>query len=158
VASAVPGASVAHRRFADMRYQGQGYEIRVPVEDGSDGWPRSLLASFDDVYRALYERPGPPVPLEMVNLRVVSSGPRPALTLSRATSQNGRAPVSTRPAWFPEAGGYVETAVHDRYALPLGALIEGPAIVEERESTFVIPPGAHCTMSADGSLVVGFAK
>jgi N-methylhydantoinase A len=158
VASAVPGASVAHRRFADMRYQGQGYEIRVPVEDGSDDWPRPLLESFDDVYRALYERPGPPVPLEMVNLRVVSSGPRPALTLFRATSQNGRAPVRTRPAWFPEAGGYVETAVHDRYALPLGALIEGPAIIEERESTFVIPPAAHCTMSADGSLVVGFAK
>jgi N-methylhydantoinase A len=48
--------------------------------------------------------------------------------------------------------------VYDRYALPLGASIEGPAIVEERESTFVIPPAARCTVAANGSLVVELAQ
>jgi N-methylhydantoinase A len=156
--SAVSQESVAHRRFADMRYQGQGYDIRVPVGGVAEDWPRPLLASFDEVYRTLYERPGPPVPLEVVNLRVVSSGPRPALTLTRTAARNGRPPSSTRRAWFPEAGGYVDTAVYDRYALSVGAAIEGPAIVEERESTFVIPPAARCTMAGDGSLVVELAR
>jgi N-methylhydantoinase A len=46
--------------------------------------------------------------------------------------------------------------VHDRYALRPGLPVAGPAIVEERESTFVIPPGARCAVAEDGSLVVEF--
>ena len=59
-----------------------------------------------------------------------------------------------RPVWFREAGGFVETDVHDRYAMQPGVPVAGPAIVEERESTFVVPPGARCAVAADGSLNV----
>jgi N-methylhydantoinase A len=51
---------------------------------------------------------------------------------------------TTRRAWFAEAAGWVDTPVYDRYALTPGAVFEGPAIVEERESTAVIGPGARC--------------
>ncbi|MEO9177302.1 MAG: hydantoinase/oxoprolinase family protein, partial [Gaiellales bacterium] len=159
VGSGVPADAVSHRRFADLRHEGQGYEIRVPVAAGADDFPGSMLAAFDEVYRTLYERPGPHVPVEAVNWRVVSSGPRPAFELTRKAEPGaGETRKGGRPVWFPEAGGYVETEVHDRYAMQPGRSLEGPVIVEEHESTFVVPPGARCAVSADGSLVVEFVR
>jgi N-methylhydantoinase A len=158
-ASGVAEANVMHRRFADLRHEGQGYEIRVPVTASADDFPASILRAFDEVYRALYERPGPHVPVEAVNWRVVSTGPRPAFELSRTPEAAGGATLKgRRPVWFPEGRGYVETDVHDRYAMAAGLSVDGPAIVEERESTLVVPPGARCTVSTDGSLRVEFDR
>ncbi len=157
--SGVAEADVTHRRFADLRHEGQGYEIRVPVTASADDFPSSILRAFDEVYRALYERPGPHVPVEAVNWRVVSTGPRPAFELSRTPDAAGGATLKgRRPVWFPEERAYVETDVHDRYAMAARLSVDGPAIVEERESTLVVPPGARCTVSTDGSLVVEFDR
>jgi len=60
---------------------------------------------------------------------------------------------ATRKAYFPEAAGYVDTPVYDRDGLGAGARLSGPAIVEERESTTVIGPGAVVTVDAHRSLV-----
>ncbi|WP_037306765.1 hydantoinase/oxoprolinase family protein [Amycolatopsis orientalis] len=151
--SGVDGAQVTHRRIAEMRYSGQGYEIRVPVEKGN--WPESLLDAFTDAYRTLYRRTGPDVAIEVLNWRVVSSGPAPDVTLKLAgTMAEGDARKGSRPAYFPAAGGFVDTAVFDRYRLKAGDRVEGPAIVEERESTVVVPPGARCVVGEDASLVV----
>ncbi|RSM49548.1 hydantoinase/oxoprolinase family protein [Amycolatopsis balhimycina DSM 5908] len=146
-------SEVTHRRIAEMRYAGQGYEIRVPVRGGS--WPDALLDEFTRTYRALYRRTGPEVGVEVLNWRVVSSGPKPVVTL-RLTSANasGDAGKGTRKAYFPSAGGFVDTAIFDRYRLEPGVRVSGPAVVEERESTVVIPPGAHCVVRSDGALEV----
>jgi N-methylhydantoinase A len=60
---------------------------------------------------------------------------------------------TTRRAWFIEAAGWIDTPVYDRYALGPGATFSGPAIVEERESTAVIGPGATCRVD-DGLTIV----
>jgi N-methylhydantoinase A len=143
---------VTHRRIAEMRYAGQGYEIRVPVHGGS--WPDALIGEFTRTYRALYRRTGPDVGVEVLNWRVVSSGPKPAVTLRLTSASSGEARKGTRQAWFPSAGGFVDTAVFDRYRLAPGARVDGPAIVEERESTVVVPPGASCVVRSDGALEV----
>ncbi|MEU0793549.1 hydantoinase/oxoprolinase family protein [Amycolatopsis sp. NPDC005961] len=144
---------VTHRRVAEMRYAGQGYEIRVPVRGGR--WPDALIDEFTATYRALYRRTGPEVGVEVLNWRVVSSGPKPDVTL-RLTTQatGGDARKGTREAYFPSAGGFVDTAVFDRYLLTPGERVAGPAIVEERESTVVVPPGAHCVVRGDAALEV----
>jgi N-methylhydantoinase A len=59
-----------------------------------------------------------------------------------------------RRAWFAEVAGWVETPVYDRYALGPEATFEGPAIVEERESTAVIGPGARCRVDEGLTIVV----
>ncbi|MFI5587833.1 hydantoinase/oxoprolinase family protein [Amycolatopsis sp. NPDC051758] len=144
---------VTHRRIAEMRYSGQGYEIRVPVHGGS--WPDTLINEFTATYRALYRRTGPAVGVEVLNWRVVSSGPAPDVTLRLAASESpGDVHKGTRKAYFPSAGGFVDTAVFDRYRLKPGDRVDGPAIVEERESTVVVPPGAHCVVRADAGLEV----
>ncbi|WP_328449432.1 hydantoinase/oxoprolinase family protein [Amycolatopsis sp. NBC_00438] len=144
---------VTHRRIAEMRYAGQGYEIRVPVHDGS--WPDTLIDEFTRTYRALYRRSGPEVGVEVLNWRVVSSGPAPDVTLRLAGREtSGAARKGTRKAYFPSAGGFADTAVFDRYRLEPGVRVDGPAIVEERESTVVVPPGAHCVVREDAALEV----
>ncbi|MFJ9780591.1 hydantoinase/oxoprolinase family protein [Amycolatopsis sp. NPDC101161] len=148
------GASeVTHRRIAEMRYAGQGYEIRVPVRGGD--WPQTLIEEFTRTYRALYQRSGPEVGVEVLNWRVVSSGPAPDVTLRlKVPAKSGNARKGTRKAYFPAAGGFVDTAVFDRYLLTPGERVDGPAIVEERESTVVVPPGAHCVVREDAALEV----
>ncbi|MGW5741128.1 hydantoinase/oxoprolinase family protein [Amycolatopsis sp. NPDC003861] len=143
---------VTHRRVAEMRYAGQGYEIRVPVHDGP--WPGTLIDEFTSTYRALYRRTGPEVGVEVLNWRVVSSGPKPAVKLRLTSASSGEARKGTRQAYFPSAGGFVDTAVFDRYRLEPGTRVGGPAIVEERESTVVVPPGASCVVRDDGALEV----
>jgi N-methylhydantoinase A len=102
----------------------------------------------------LYQRAGPDVSVEVLNWRVVSSGPIPEVMLRLGNGTEGVARKGSRPAYFPAAGGFVDTAVFDRYRLKPGESLEGPAIVEDRESTVVVPPGATCAVREDSSLVV----
>jgi N-methylhydantoinase A len=154
--SGLAAKNITYQRTADMRYVGQGHEVSVKLPDGELG-PRSLTqitSAFEETYKTLYGRKGPDVPLEIINWRVVASGPRPAMNL-RLPRDDGRrdgARKGTRRAYFPECGGYVDTAVFDRYALQPAMTFKGPAIVEEKESTLII--GAAGRAVVDDSLNV----
>jgi len=66
----------------------------------------------------------------------------------------GTSVKTRRRAWFAEANGWVDTPVYDRYTLGPGTTFDGPAIVEERESTAIIGPGAHCRVDDGRTIVV----
>ena len=147
---------ITYQRTADMRYVGQGHEVSVRLPDGKLGASDlpSVVAEFERTYQALYGRKGPDVALEVINWRVIASGPRPDMNfkLPRQASSSGDARKGTRQAYFPEGGGYIETAVYDRYALQPSMSFIGPAIVEERESTLII--GANARARVDERLNV----
>ena len=153
----VPDAEVTVRRSAEMRYFGQGHEVDVEVPPGllTEASLAPITSSFETAYRLLYSRTPMGVPLEALNWRAVISGPPPDLTITSGL-ETGAATSPTakkhRAAYFPEAG-YVETPVYDRYRLDPGARLAGPAIVEERESTTVIGPGALISVDAHRNLV-----
>jgi N-methylhydantoinase A len=154
----VPDGEVTVRRSAEMRYFGQGHEVDVEIPSrtlGADSLP-TITASFEAAYRLLYSRTPMGVPLEALNWRAVVSGPPPDLTITSGLG-SGAATAPTakkhRAAYFPETGGYVETPVYDRYGLQPGARLASPAIVEERESTTVIGPGALISVDAHRNLV-----
>ncbi|MBM4261996.1 MAG: hydantoinase/oxoprolinase family protein [Deltaproteobacteria bacterium] len=158
--SGLSAREISYSRTADMRYIGQGHEVSVPLPGGALG-PESLApiqSVFEDVYRGLYGRKGPDVPLEVINWRVVASGPRPEmnLRLARENSRKADARKGSRRAYFPERGGYIETAVYDRYALPPGAEFNGPAIVEERESTLIMGARGHARVDEKLNIFVEF--
>ncbi len=145
----VDATDITIRRTAEMRYTGQGHEVEVEVPAGtlSVASLATITANFEAAYRALYSRTPLGVPIEALNFRVVVSGPVPEISVSGPKSgapaaRVALAPKSTREAYFPEARGYVDTPVYDRYALQPGAAFQGPAIIEERESTTVAGPGA----------------
>ncbi|MEK7714853.1 MAG: hydantoinase/oxoprolinase family protein, partial [candidate division NC10 bacterium] len=94
-------------------------------------------------------------PVEIVTWKLSAVGGSPQIALAKASGKSSAAvPKGTRRAYFPEARGYVDTPVYDRYTLAAGMRIEGPAIVVERESTTVLPPGAAATVDAYASLIV----
>jgi N-methylhydantoinase A len=140
--SGLSAEQISYKRSADIRYVGQGHEVAVMLPDGvlSAEHLSRVSKLFNDAYRALYGREGPDVPLEVINWRVVASGPRPELNLKLPTNRRreGNARRGFRRAYFPEPGEYVETAVYDRYALDVGMEFIGPGIVEERESTLIV--------------------
>jgi N-methylhydantoinase A len=155
----VPEEAMTVTRSADMRYLHQGFEINVPARSGrlgADDIPR-LQANFDREYERMYKRLNPDVDVEALNWRVIVAGPRPTIQVQQtdgrtATSEPTR--KGERPAYFPETSGYLQCPIYDRYQLAPGMRFQGPAIVEERESTVVVGPGARVEVDAYRNVVV----
>ncbi|MSO77868.1 MAG: hydantoinase/oxoprolinase family protein [Alphaproteobacteria bacterium] len=144
-------------RLADIRYVGQGFEVVTPLPAGpyAAASEAPILAAFETAYRRIFTRTPPGVPVEVVNVRIAmraASGDG-ALTLANATGGGGGL-KGRRQAYFHEAAGFVDTPVYDRYRLQAGDTLNGPAVVEERESTLVLPPGATARVGESGSIVV----
>ena len=159
--SGLSAKEIRYQRTADMRYVGQGHEVSVRLPNGvldEQHVPR-ITAEFEETYRGLYGRKGPDVALEIINWRVVASGPRPQMNLQlpRRTSDRGDARKGTRRAYFPEFSGFVETAVYDRYAFQPGVEFTGPAIVEERESTLIVGPRGRARVDENLNVIVEFS-
>jgi len=153
--SAVAGDAMV-ARSADARYVGQGYEVTVPIPRGRlDGAALARVqASFHEVYAARYGYANPAEPVEVVTwkLSAVGGSPRIALAKAGARAADLRR-KATRRAYFPEARGYTDTPVYDRYELAAGTSLTGPAIVEERESTTVLPPRVTATVDEYANLI-----
>jgi len=153
--SAVAG-DVTVMRSADARYVGQGYEVTVPVPSGrlNAAALARMRASFDEVYAARYGYASPEEPVEIVTWKLSAIGGSPRIALAKAAAPSGEeSRKGTRRAYFPETRGYADTPVYDRYALAPGTSLTGPAIVEERESTTVVPPGVTATVDDYANLL-----
>jgi N-methylhydantoinase A len=155
------GAREIHlERTADMRYLGQRYDVTFPLPSAPLA-PEDLPGIRAAFYRAYQERYGryiPEVPVEAVNFRLAARS-APVRAEGRwfvpPPGEDARAALKgSRPALFREADGFVPTAAYDRYRLPVGARLGGPAVVEDRESTLVIPPGAEGEVDPYGALVI----
>jgi N-methylhydantoinase A len=154
-ASGLAADEISHERTVEMRFVGQGSEIEVPVPAFGPRWRAELLANFQRQYARRFGTVAPGgVGTEVLTWRVSSRGPRPRARLRfDAAPASGDALTGHRQAYFP-ATGYTRTACYDRYRLAPGARLSGPALVQERESTLVVPPGAGCTVTEDGSILV----
>jgi len=158
--SAVDG-EVRTVRSAEARYVGQGYELNVPVPAGrlDDAALARVRASFDEIYAARYGYANPREPVEVVTWKLSAVGGTPRVALAKLPPRSGEGSrKGVRRAYFPEVPGYLECPVYDRYALPAGITLTGPAIVEERESTTVLPPGVEAVVDEYASLLVGAAR
>ena len=147
-------AEVTVERFLDCRYAGQGYELRIPV--GEEGYADGTLAAFHAAHEAEYGHAFSD-PIEVVNLRVTVTGPRPKLqrvsvgagTLDEATV--GEATTVWRVGSELEA---LPTKHLLRERLPLDEPVAGPAILYQRDTTIAVPPGWRATATATGPLVL----
>jgi N-methylhydantoinase A len=144
--------SVVYERSMDMRYIGQGYEVNIPVPGGdfSRFTHTDTLEMFNRVYQLLYGRTYPDVALEFVNFRVRAKLPERPLQLPKITEKVKSLDETIkgcRLAFSPRVGDYIPYTVYDRYRLFAGARFEGPAIIEERESTTVV--GENAVVSTD---------
>jgi N-methylhydantoinase A len=149
------------RRLADGRFLGQGFDLVVTLPDGpydaNDETRRRLSAAFEDAYREKFSLTPPDVPVEFINVRVAVRAPvagADVVVKGPIGGDAAGAAKGTRRVYFPEAGGFIETAVYDRYRLRAGDELNGPAVVEEEGSTLVVGPGGRATVAGSGNIVV----
>ena len=145
------------KRSADMQYLGQMHDIAVPIPLGKFGPADEirLREAFYAQYKELFHRVVTRIPVEALTWRVTVSAAAPHINLRHISTEPKRdAHKSERLAYFGEQPEGIITPVYDRYALCPGDVLRGPAIIEERESTFVVGPGAQIEINEYGSLVV----
>jgi N-methylhydantoinase A len=140
---------------ADLRYAGQSFELGVELPDAD--WAAAdiaaAVAAFHQRHEAVNGYAMPDHPVEVVNLRGAVIAARPLAPAEAPASASGMRDVTVRPVWFRETG-FVETPIHRRADFAVGDRIEGPAIVEQMDSTTVIPPGWHAVVAVEGSLLM----
>jgi N-methylhydantoinase A len=146
------------RRAANMHYQGQTFELTVPVPEGTLGTKAltDLAEAFGQEHERTYgHRAGPEEPVELVNIQVVGRGipahPRVPDRLSPAR-RDERDGLPLRQAYFGPQVGWLETPVWRR--ADLATPREGPCIVEEYDATCVIPPKAKAVLDAYGNIIL----
>jgi N-methylhydantoinase A len=152
----VAPAEVQIFRRCEMRYAGQTHEIPVLLPAGRLGPERhgDLLGAFEAAYNALYTEVQEGRIVETLNWRTMVSGPLPQVQVQAPGSRGtAAAPKAERQVYFPD-GGFRPTPVYDRYALPGGARVHGPAIIEERECTVVVAPGFSAEVDGTANLIM----
>ncbi|MBN8907912.1 MAG: hydantoinase B/oxoprolinase family protein, partial [Rhodospirillales bacterium] len=152
-AAGVADADIVTERSADMRLEGQMHEINVRLPDGAitAAELEMIRGRFAEAYAARYTSVYGGVGIQAISFRVRCRGPLPRLSLTETGGTAATAALKgTRRAFF--ADGWVEAPVYDRYALAQGMTVAGPAIIEEREATTIVPAGDEVTVDAAGSL------
>ncbi|KAF0971207.1 MULTISPECIES: hydantoinase/oxoprolinase family protein [Gordonia] len=150
-------------RSVDCRYVGQGYELRVPAPDGeiTAEWVEQTAATFHEVHGRTYSQRFDDKPVQLVNIRVTGVGAVEHIRIAeieKGGADASGAIKSTTQALFwkndsadPE---WVETPVYDRALFKAGNTFEGPAIVQQFDSTTIVGIGQKATVDAVGHIII----
>lgn len=155
-AAGVENDAIVFRYGVDARYAGQGNEITIWVGEGPV-WPATpelVHQLFEAEYRRIYGLAIPDVAVEVVTWRLSACAAAADIDPAATVVGEGDAEATShRPIVFDRGHEPVDTPVYKRSELGAGATFEGPAVVEERETTSVIRPGWTVEVAPDGSLI-----
>lgn len=154
--SGVEPARQRIERTADCRYPKQAYELNVRFNAGADGTitPEALAAladAFHTRHAQVYGHENRAEPVHIVNLRVSATGELPEVPF--AASTDGEATMAERMVWFP-GGGEMACRITTRAGLAGAGEIEGPVIVEEVDTTVVVPPSWRAKVDESGFITL----
>ena len=146
-----PHSSVQVAHFADMAYAGQIHALRVPIEAHWNA--QQLTDAFVAQYRNEFGNTLENIPAVVVNLRTRVVGTRGGMARKDAPAMRGGVPqpIKRRPVYF---GGWHDAAIYAREDLLPGMQFDGPAIVEQNDTTTVVEPGMVTRVDAYGNLLV----
>ncbi|MCL5734611.1 MAG: hydantoinase/oxoprolinase family protein [Actinobacteria bacterium] len=156
---------IVMRHEVDMRYLGQAHEVPVEipgelVQDlGGDGLSR-MIALFHDKHLRLFGHASRESEVEFMTLTVSAVGPisrRATREIEAGAADPDTAFKGTREVFFEEAGGYVDCPTFERSRLRAGNSVCGPAIIEQMDTTTVIPPGETALVDKHGTLIIELA-
>ncbi|MDF1776031.1 MAG: hydantoinase/oxoprolinase family protein [Rhizobiaceae bacterium] len=157
-------SNVSFRRFADLRYVGQGYELKVAVPAGklTSKSIQNTWRAFHKAHKREYGHAFAESTIEIVNIRVSGLGKIPKL--NRFEKPGGtsvkKALRTTRQCIFRVGGKPTEfqTGFYQRDMLPAGGKLKGPAVVLQTDSTTIVPPGATAKVDDSGSVIITLGK
>jgi N-methylhydantoinase A len=157
----LPETRIRFLRSLDLRYLGQGYELRIPIADGGfdDDSCERVWAEFHSRHRAEYDHCFPKNPIEVVSLRVTGLGLMPRLPDDFERSPAARledAWLKTGETHFRVKGilKKLRTEFFDRMRIPPRVTIPGPAVLFQKDTTTVLPPMWSARADDSGSLVI----
>lgn len=142
---------------AFMRYVGQGWEIPValPFKAFSAADTVQFKTLFEEAYTRFFGRPIDGPDIEIVSWSVRASSPLPPVERIETVGASYRAQeVDRRQVFDVAAGGFVEAGIHPREELQVGARVDGPAIIVERETSTFVTSNFTATVQPDGCLLV----
>lgn len=140
----------------DARYVGQNFELPVMLPSVAQ-LAATVRAGFDAEHRRLYGYDQPEKEIEIVTLRLRASVPaRTALSKEAPSGRRGEAPlaVGKRRVHFADHGGFVECPIYERESLQPAHLLRGPLIVEQMDTTTVVPPDWVCSVDQRLNLIL----
>ena len=144
-----------------MKFFSQSRFFTVAVEDGRIEHLDEITKTFQSDMKAAYGYTLPTgyAPVEIVNLRVVAVGliTKPDLSQINGHFTLDDAKKPSRKVWFRDAG-FVDADIYERAKLSRGASFDGPAIVEQPDTTTVMPPDTSCTVDDYGNLVISVGR
>lgn len=135
----------------DLRYVGQEYSLAVPAGRGEA--MGAVVGRFHETHARIYGHAAPGTPVEITAIRVTGRGIGESREMPRV-APHAAPPRATRRVWFIEVGGFVETPVIARFGLLRGETIDGPAILEQLDTTTVVPPGWRATVHESLCLII----
>jgi N-methylhydantoinase A/oxoprolinase/acetone carboxylase beta subunit len=157
----VPVEQILIQRVADCRYLGQGYELRIDTDAGmiDDAWVAKVRTDFNDAHEREYSRRFEDADMEIPNIRVRGIGLMPALKVPEVEAGDESPDAALRyerDAWFRVGGELTQVATkfYDRADLKAGNRLDGPAIVNQYDSTTVIPPGLTARVDRFGNVII----
>jgi N-methylhydantoinase A/oxoprolinase/acetone carboxylase beta subunit len=140
--------------YADVCYIGQSYHLEIPVNTDASDPMAKLYADFLEAHDRIYGH-STDAPAKLVNLRAIHQATVAMPIEERDYAPNGRRPLkSERKILAGTGSGYITAKVYERHALPLGTLVEGPAIIEQSDTTIVVEPGWRAEVGKDGNLLI----
>ena len=146
------------KREVALRYEGQSFELYVPLGKArlDQSEVARILELFATRYSKRYQIAMDPERVEAVRWRLRVSAPDERVAPRLAPTQRDAAAArkDNRPVYVPEAGRFLSCPVYDRYALAVGVCFDGPAIIEEIESTVFIGASTSATVLTGGELKV----
>ncbi|MBK5112720.1 MAG: hydantoinase/oxoprolinase family protein [Candidatus Heimdallarchaeota archaeon] len=139
--------NIVHKRFVDLRYVGQGFELLIPLEgialqkkDSKD----QIMKRFNEKHHSIYGYVLNDEEVEMVNIRINSLGliekPRLVEVAEGTSKPKAEAQEESREVYFEEFNGFKLTPIYNREKLQARNELEGPAIIEQYDTTTVVPP------------------
>lgn len=142
------------RHLANLSYSGQIHALRVPIE--ADWSHAQITEAFEAIYRADYGNTLEDIPVSLVGLITAVEGVRPMPPLGAGSDGEAAIPDPTghREVWF---GGWIRTPVYDRSSFRPGMHFDGPAIVEQADTTSVIEPGQTARVDRQQNILIEVA-
>lgn len=149
----IPFAGVDQRYEFDMLYLGQTHTVAAAIDWTGDLTQGAIKTAFEAAYKTTYGRLLDGIPIRVMNYRVAVTGKRPALDMTVFAPPVGDDPQeTTRPVYVN--GGWQDARVLQRLALPEGASIPGPAVLEQPDTTIFIDPGLTGRVDGFGNLII----
>jgi N-methylhydantoinase A len=157
-------SGISFQRSGDLRYVGQGYELRITFPNGllDDGSLTGIFDQFHDQHRVEYGHDFPDSAIEIVNARVTGIGQMPKIRQPDSIDAGSResALIKSGVCMFRVDNHLEEfdTAFYQREQLPLEQPIAGPAIIIQRDSTTVVPPENEFISDMAGNMIISIGE